>query len=96
MKSSHWAVVLLLLGLVVGFAVGGGVMERKALAQAEKAAPAPQPSTPRFQISAWGHGNQIGAGSRGCYIVDTVTGEMWHVAQDGSGGIPKKIGQKLQ
>ena len=33
MKSSHWAVVLLLLGLVVGFAVGGGVMERKAEAQ---------------------------------------------------------------
>ena len=101
MKSSHWAVVLLLLGLVVGFAVGGGVMDRHAMAQ-EKKGPVgvppfespPQPG--RFQISAWGHGNQIGAGSRGCYIVDTVTGEMWHVAADGSGGIPKKICQKLQ
>ena len=97
MKSSHWSVVLLLLGLLMGFVVGsGGVMERKALAQAEKSAPAPQPSTPRYQISAWGHGNQIGAGSRGCYIVDTVTGELWHVAQDGSGGIPKKIGHQLR
>ena len=99
MKSSHWAVVLLLLGLVVGFAVGGGVMERQAMAQAEKRVAA-QTQTPRYQISAWGMGypklGGNGDGERGCYIVDTVTGEMWHVAADGSGGIPKKIGQKLQ
>ena len=94
MKSSHWAVVLLLLGLVVGFAVGGGVMERKAMAQGEEGAVA-QPQTPRFQISAYGAGSGATT-TRGCYIVDTVTGELWHVAVDGSGGIPKKIGQKLQ
>ena len=104
MKSSHWAVVLLLLGLVVGFAVGGGVMDRHAMAQ-EKKGPVgvppfespPQPG--RFQISAWGYAAGQGAAinaARGCYIVDTATGEMWHVAVDGSGGIPKKIGQKLQ
>lgn len=33
MKSSHWSVVLLLLGLVVGIAVGGGVMERTTVAE---------------------------------------------------------------
>ena len=92
MKSSHWAVALLLLGLVVGIAVGGGVMERKATAQGENGAAA-QPQTRRFQISAWGHGNQVGPGSRGCYIVDTVTGELWHAAADGQ---PKKISEKLR
>ena len=96
MKSSNWAVVLLLLGLVVGFAVGGGAMDRSAIAQGEKGAAA-QPLSSRFQISAYGVGSGGGqASTRGCYIVDTMTGELWHVAVDGSGGIPKKIGQKLQ
>ena len=92
MKSSHWSVVLLSLGLLMGFVVGSGGLERQTLAQA----PAPGGTVGRYQVSAWGHGNQVGAGSRGCYIVDTVTGELWHVAQDGSGGISKKIGQQLR
>ena len=94
MKSSHWAVVLLLLGLVVGFAVGSGVMERQAMAQAEKGTAA-QPQTSRFQISAYGAGSGVTT-TRGCYIVDTVTGELWHVTQDGSGRKPMKIGDRLQ
>ena len=93
MKSSHWAVVLLLLGLVVGFAVGGGVMERKAEAQGVPIRDLPA----RFQISAWGYAaaTQVGApkAERGCYIVDTVTGELWHAAADGQ---PKKISEKLR
>jgi hypothetical protein len=59
MKSSHWGLVLLAFGLVVGMLVGGGVMDRSALAQGEKGAAA-QPNSPRFQISAWGH---AGAGA---------------------------------
>ncbi|MBI3860963.1 MAG: hypothetical protein HY290_03620 [Planctomycetia bacterium] len=96
MKSSHWSIVLLLVGLAVGFAAGGA--ERQSVAQAQ--APGGTVSLPkqvgRFQISAWGHGNQVGPGSRGCYIVDTASGELWHVATDGSGGIAKKIVQQLQ
>ncbi len=95
MKSSQWG--LMLLGLVIGFAASGGV-ERQTIAQAPGGTVSPPTQVGRFQISAWGIGSSSAnaVGQRGCYIVDTVTGEMWHVAQDGSGGIPKKIGQKLQ
>jgi hypothetical protein len=40
MKSSHWGLVLLAFGLVVGMLVGGGVMDRSALAQGEEGAAA--------------------------------------------------------
>ena len=33
MKSSHWAAVLLLVGLLAGFAAGGGGVDRNAKAQ---------------------------------------------------------------
>ena len=97
---------MLAVGLVVGMLVGGGVMDRSALAQGEKGAAA-QPNSPRFQISAWGYAGsptQTGPGgavsggpaapaARGCYIVDTVTGELWHAANDEK---PKKISEKLR
>ncbi len=61
------------------------------------------PATERFQISAWGMaspqpgartaGTTEGRGERGCYILDTVTGELWHAAADGQA---KKISDKLR
>jgi len=93
MKSSHWGLLLLAVGLVVGMLVGPGVLERQAEAQGVPISPPP----PRFQISAWGMGYPTppgsGKGERGCYIVDTVTGELWHAAADGQ---PKKISEKLR
>ncbi len=91
MRSSHWSVVLVLVGLAVGIAVGSGVFERRAEAQGVPISPQPA----RFQISAYGYGS-AGAGNpagRGCYIVDTVTGELWYAAADGQ---PKKISEKLR
>jgi hypothetical protein len=79
-------------------------MDRSALAQGEKGAAA-QPNSPRFQIFAWAYAGSVpgsGTGSNptapakaahGCYIVDTVTGELWHAAADGQ---PKKISEKLR
>jgi len=54
MKSSHWGLILLAVGLVVGMLVGSGVMDHSAMAQGEKGAAA-QPNSPRFQISAWAY-----------------------------------------
>lgn len=92
MKSNHWGLVLLSVGLVVGLLVGAGAMDRNAHAQGVPIGPPPQ----RFQISAWGFAGGQGAGmraERGCYIVDTVTGELWHAAADAQ---PKKISEKLR
>ena len=99
MKSSHWTVVLLLLGLVVGVAVGGGVTERKATAQEKPPGGSVSmlPTPGRFQISAWGYAVVQTAGpaksEHGCYIVDTVTGELWQVD---TAGQRQKIGDKLR
>ena len=93
MKSSHFALVLLAVGFVVGLLAGAGVLTHNAEAQV------PAGLTPqRFQISAWGMGypqppGTTGRGERGCYIVDTATGELWHAAADGQ---PKKISDKLR
>jgi hypothetical protein len=83
MKSSHWSVLFVLLGLVIGLAASGG-LEQQTIAQAPGGTVTLPKQLGRYQISAYGHGNQVGAGSRGCYILDTATGEMWHVAQDGA------------
>ena len=93
MKSSYAGLFLLAIGLMIGFLVGAGAMERNANAQAVPIRQLPS----RFQISAWGMGygtgNGFGKGERGCYIVDTVTGELWHAPADGK---PNKISEKLQ
>ena len=88
MKSSHWGLMLLAVGLVVGMLVGGGVLDRHAEAQVVSS------SSQRFQVSAWSNaGGQGFHAERGCYIVDTVTGELWHAAADGQ---PKRISEKLR
>jgi hypothetical protein len=51
--------------------------------------------TPRYQISAWAFaGNPARAApERGCYILDTMTGELWHASANGK---PVKVAEKLQ
>ena len=54
------------------------------------------PPAARFLITAWSYGAVEFANrrpERGCYIMDTVTGELWHAAADGQ---PKKISEKLR
>jgi hypothetical protein len=40
---------------------------------------APQASSPRYQISAYGSQN-----ASGCYVVDRATGKMWHFFNNGN------------
>jgi hypothetical protein len=96
MKSTLAAAAVLACGLALGLLFGGGVFEKRVEAQP------PPPQAPRFQISAWGMGypqpgNVPGAnggrGERGCYIIDTVTGELWHAPADGK---PAKISEPLR
>ena len=96
MKTSH-GLVLLVAGLLVGLCVGGSVTGPSANAQVTPIAVTAQ----RFQISAWGFsGPRADTGpasspaqaARGCYIVDTMTGELWHAAANGQ---PQKVSQKL-
>jgi hypothetical protein len=35
----------------------------------------------------------VARANRGCYIIDTITGELWHAAGDGK---PVKISEKLR
>jgi hypothetical protein len=91
MQRTFASVALLACGLVVGVWLAGGVAETRATAQVLPG------NTPRYQISAWGMGHPMlppgaGRGERGCYIVDTVTGQLWHSAADGP---IKKITDKL-
>ena len=85
MKTSQ-CVLLLGAGLIVGLCLGGNIMGPAANAQGIPNAVA----TPRFQISAWGTGN----GGSGCYIVDTVTGEVWRAGIIGNEK-PQKTSEKL-
>jgi hypothetical protein len=79
MKTSQ-TVWLLLAGLIAGLSVGGNITGPTANAQGIPNAVA----TPRFQISAWAsHIAGNGTGNHGCYIADTVTGELWLAAADG-------------
>ena len=97
MKTSQ-CLCLLVAGLFVGLCVSNATGPNADAQGIPNAVPAQ-----RFQISAWGMGypqppgntpgSGIGRGERGCYIVDTVTGELWHAAADGP---PKKISEKLR
>ena len=97
MKANPWSVLLIVIGLAIGLAVGSGVFDKQALAQPGPGG-AVAPATPRFQISAWGTALQTNLSSppahhRGCYIIDTVTGEGWHAYGDEQ---PKKAWPKVR
>ena len=85
--TTRWAIVVSLTAasaaLVLAFAPS-------AFAQADKPSP---PPTLRYQISAWAFGAEPGKGERGCYIIDTFTGELWVAHADGA---PKKLAEKLK
>jgi hypothetical protein len=84
MKTSQ-CLLLLMAGLLVGLFIGGSATGPNANAQAiPNAVPAP-----RYQISTWG----FAASEPGCYIVDTMTGELWRATGHGQ---PKKISEKLK
>ena len=81
-KTSCFALLVagVLLGLIGVDLVGG------------QDTPPPVPSngvlpTPRYQVSAYAGPKYQGMG-HGCYVVDTVTGELWHVRE---GGQPGKV-----
>ena len=73
--------------LFLGCLLSSGAVERRATAQA------PAVNPPRYQVSAYGMGaGGIQGSMRGCYVVDTATGELWHVAADGPA---KKLVNKM-
>jgi len=47
---------------------------------------------PRFQISAWAFAGD-GRNGHGAYVVDTATGEVWVIHEDGA---QKKLVDKLK
>lgn len=55
-----------------------------------------QTAAPRYQVSAYASAGHPPSQSpkQGCYIVDTVTGALWHAGPD-SQGRPLKVSDKL-
>jgi hypothetical protein len=49
-------------------------------------------SAGRYQISAYGTPTGGGGFHHGCYVLDTATGQVWHVL---AGGVPEKVADKL-
>jgi hypothetical protein len=91
MKSAVASAALLACGLAAGLWLAGGGLEARAPAQVVPG------NAPRYQISAWAMGHPMlppgaGRGERGCYIVDTATGQLWHAAADGP---VKKVADKM-
>jgi len=84
---TRWAIAA---SLTAATAVLALIFGANALAQIDKPAAA---LTPRFQVSAWAFGSDAGKGERGCYIIDTSTGELWIAHADGA---PKKLAEKLK
>ena len=96
MKATITTCALLLAGFFLGCLFATGKFEKPAAAQAPLQGQAA--NAPRYQISAWGMGHPNlppgnGIGAWGCYIIDTVTGDMWHVTADGPA---KKLSTRLK
>lgn len=80
MKSAYKVAIALLAGVALGFVMRGGSVDRAANGQAAARAPAaPAANTiPRFQMATWASAAEPGGARAGCYILDTITGELWH------------------
>jgi hypothetical protein len=84
---------LLLVGVIVGWAASGVDWSREAIAQEKNVDTFSDqesrerrfvaPVTGRYEISAYGSPS-----GHGCYRVDTVTGNVWHIA---NGQPPKPV-----
>lgn len=83
----RWATVLILLTItVVGLAAA---LVSPMNAQTDKI---PGQVNQHFQVSAWGFAG-AGTSGRGCYIIDTQTGDLWAVNGESA---PKKVSGKLE
>jgi len=87
MKSISYGVVMLLVGAALGLVGAKLGPEPNAFAQLGPVAP-----SPRFQISAYAGQTAQGV-HHGCYILDTVTGQVWHTRL---GGSAEKVSDKLR
>jgi hypothetical protein len=90
MKMSQ-CLLLLMAGLLVGLFIGGNVAGPSANAQGIPNAV----SAPRYQISAWAFAGNPSRPTpeHGCYVVDTMTGELWQATGEGR---PQKVSEKLK
>ena len=86
MRLSYRRTILALMCIALGFVVGTFKRDREASAQ-----PAADRIGPRFQISAFGAASAQGV-FHGAYVIDTTTGQIWHVR---SGGKPEEVTEKL-
>jgi hypothetical protein len=85
-RLSYRRTILAFLCIALGLAVGMLIRDREANAQQ-----AADGGAPRFQISAFGAASQQGV-FHGAYVVDTTTGQVWHVR---AGGQPAKVADQL-
>ena len=86
MKSSHYTVAAILIALLSGLVLSTGFFGNPAVAQTNSAARAGQ-----YQISAYAGPMNTEFG-HGCYVLDTATGEVWHLRL---GGVAEKVSDKL-
>jgi hypothetical protein len=87
MKPSCRAIVLTLVCAALGFGLGDAMRARLAFAQ-----PVAEGGAPRFQLSAFA-GDTADGVHHGCYVIETTTGQVWHV---GLGGQPEKVAEGLR
>ena len=86
MKPSYQTIASVVLCVALGFGLANIVSSPSAVAQVG----APN-SAPRFQISAFA-GTAANSVSHGAYVIDTMTGKVWHVR---AGGEPSTVVEKL-
>jgi hypothetical protein len=82
-KRSVQFVLVAVVSCFVGSVTGPAIHDTAARAQAPGIV-VPKRHVGHFQIDAYGF-----PGNRGCYVIDTVDGQMWHIE---SSGKPQLIG----
>ena len=93
MKFTFRVVSLLFVGVAVGFVAGGGSINRAANGQAigGNGEFDSVNTEPRFQMATWAA--STGPGSQhGCYILNTITGELWHAS---NGEAPIRLADEM-